>query len=109
MHARAATSYLPLDISPEIERKIERLLILAEQPSLKRPVAVDTVLAALPRACAREAALCEDVRRYLSSLTRTIAVNYATLTVGGGSGSDTPLPNRHGMSSKSNYEAAAAV
>ena len=108
-HARGVSPYLPVDISPEIERKIERLLILAEQPVLKRPIAAATVLDALPRACERDAALCEDVRRYLNSLTRTAGVSYASLAVGGGSGPDTPLPNRHGMSSRSNYEAAAAV
>ncbi len=108
-HARGVSPYLPVDISPEIERKIERLLILAEQPVLKRPIAAATVLDALPRACERDAALCDDVRRYLGSLTRTAGMSYASLAVGGGSGADTPLPNRHGMTSGSNYEAAAAV
>ncbi|HJR69590.1 MAG TPA: capsule assembly Wzi family protein, partial [Gammaproteobacteria bacterium] len=85
------------------------MLILAEQPALKRPIAAATVLDALPRACERDAALCEDVRRYLGSLTRAAGMSYASLAVGGGSGPDTPLPNRHGMTSRSNYEAAAAV
>ena len=67
------------NISPEIERKIERVLILAEQPVLRRPIAAATVLDALPRACERDAALCEDVRRYLTSLTRTAGISYATL------------------------------
>jgi hypothetical protein len=108
-HARGVSPYLPVDISPEIERKIERVLILAEQPALTRPIAAATVLDALPRACERDAALCEDVRRYLGSLTRTLGMSYASLAVGGGSGPDTPLPDRHGMGSDSSYEAAAAV
>jgi hypothetical protein len=101
--------YLPLNQSPEIERKIERLLILADQPALKRPLAAATVLDALPRACERDAALCEDVRRYLASLTRTAGISHASLAAAGGSGPDTPLPNRHGMGSKSYYEATGAV
>jgi len=108
-HARGVSPYLPVDLSPEIERKIERVLILAEQPALKRPIAAATVLDALPRACERDAALCDDVRRYLNSLTRTAGMSYVSLGVGGGSGPDTPLPNRHGMRSRSNYEVAAAV
>ena len=36
-------------------------------------------------------------------------MSYASLAVGAGSGPDTPLPNRHGMTSRSHYEAAAAV
>ena len=64
-HARGVSPYLPVNLSPEIERKIERVMILAEQPLLKRPIAAATVLDALPRACERDAALCDDVRRYL--------------------------------------------
>jgi hypothetical protein len=109
VHARGVSPYLPVNIAPEIERKIERLLILADQPALKRPIAAATVLDALPLACERDAALCADVRRYLASLTRAAGISYASVSVGAGSGPDTPLPNRHGLRTRSNYEAAAAV
>ena len=107
--ARGVSPYLPVDISPEIERKIERVLILADQPSLKRPFAAATVLDALPRACDRDPVLCEDVRRFLTSLTRTAGISYASLTASSSSGADTALPNRHGMTSQSDYEAAIAA
>jgi len=107
--ARGVTPYLPVDISPEIERKIERVLILADRPYLTRPFAAATVLDALPRACERDAVLCEDVRKYLASLTRTAGISYAGLTASGAGGADTALPNRHGMASRSNYEAAIAA
>ena len=42
--ARGVSPYLPLHQSPEIERKIERLLILADRPVLTRPIAAATVL-----------------------------------------------------------------
>jgi len=109
VHARGVSPYLPVDISPEIERKIERVLILADQPSLRKPIAAATVLDALPRACERDPVLCEDVRRYLGSLTRTAGISYASLTASAASGADTALPNRHGMSSLSNYEGAIAA
>jgi len=104
--ARGVSPYLPVNISPEIERKIERVLILADQPTLTRPFAAATVIDALPRACERDAALCADVRRYLTSLTRTAGISYASLTAAGGSGPATALPLRHGMTSDSGYEAA---
>ena len=107
--ARGVSPYLPVDISPEIERKIERVLILADQPTLKRPFAAATVNDALPRACEVDAALCEDVRRYLTSLTRTTGITYATVTASSGSGAATALPNRHGMTSDSNYEGAISA
>ena len=108
-HARGVSPYLPVNLSPEIERKIERVLLLAEQPSLTRPIAAATVLDALPLACERDAVLCADVRRYLTSLTRTAGISYAGFAAGVGSGADTPLPNRHGMGSQSDYEASAAL
>jgi len=96
-------------ISPEIERKIERVLILADQPSLKRPFAAATVQDALPRACEVDAALCAEVSRYLASLTRTAGITYASLTASESSGADTAVPTSHGMSSESNYNAAIAA
>src|SRR6185503_19384047 len=107
--ARGVSPYLPVDISPEIERKIERVLILADQPSLKRPFAAATVQDALPRACEVDAALCAEVGRYLASLTRTAGITYATLTASESSGADTAVPTSHGMSSESNYNAAIAA
>jgi hypothetical protein len=107
--ARGVSPYLPVDISPEIERKIERVLILADQPFLKRPFAAATVRDALPRACEVDADLCEDVQRYLTSLTRTAGITYATLTASSGSGAETALPVSHGMTSQSNYDAAIAA
>src|SRR5688500_5072120 len=107
--ARGVSPYLPVNISPEIERKIERVLILADQPFLTRPIPAAVVRDALPRACEQDSALCEDVRRYLTSLTKTTGISYAGLTASGSSGADTALPNRHGMTSLSNYEAAIAA
>src|SRR5262245_12267172 len=95
-YARGASPYLPVNLSPEIERKIERVMLLAEQPLLKRPFAAAAVLDALPRACERDAVLCADVRRYLTSLSRSAGISYAGFAVGIGSGADTSLPNRHG-------------
>lgn len=108
-HARGVSPYLPVDLSPEIERKIERVLILADQPALRRPIAAATVLDALPRACERDSALCADVRRYLTSLARTAGIGYASLTASAASGADTALPSSHGRTSGSAYEAAIAA
>jgi len=35
--ADGVTAYLPLNLEPEVERQIERVLILAQEPILKRP------------------------------------------------------------------------
>jgi hypothetical protein len=49
--ADGVSAYLPLNLEPETERQIERVLILADEPVLKRPFAVALVELALPQAC----------------------------------------------------------
>jgi hypothetical protein len=107
--ARGVSPYIPLSMSPEIERQIERLMILADQPILSRPIAAATVFDALPAACERDAALCEQVRRYLSSYMRTFAITHASLTAAAAPSETIALPNRHGMRSDSRYEASVAA
>src|SRR5690606_17589873 len=106
--ARGVSPYLPLSMSPEIERQIERVLILADQPILSRPIAAATVLDALPAACERDAALCEQVRRYLGSYMRAFNITHASLSAAAAPNESIALPNRHGMRSDSSYEASFA-
>ena len=40
--ATGVTPYLPLNLEPEIESQIERVLILGNQPVLTRPIAAAT-------------------------------------------------------------------
>ena len=96
--ADGVSSYLPLNLEPEIERQIERVLILADEPILKRPFAVALVLDALPQACAVDKPLCTKVKRYLQRYSRDYAVTHASAT-----GAPTPhadaglVPNSHGL------------
>jgi hypothetical protein len=108
-NARGVSPYLPLHQAPEIERAVERLLILADKPILKRPIAAATVFDALPKGCERDPVLCDQVKRYLESYMRTVAVTDASLAGGAGSGPITPLPNRHGMDSDSGYEVSVSA
>ncbi len=107
--ARAAgvSGYLPLNIEPEMERQVERVLILADEPVLKRPFAVALVLDALPKACERDKPLCERVRRYLDRYSRDYAVTYASVAGAANRGADVTLPNSYGMPAASHYDVAA--
>ncbi len=58
--------YLPLNLDPQIESQIERVLILGDVPVMTRPIAAATVLQALPKACKVDQPLCARVQRYLS-------------------------------------------
>jgi len=109
MSARAGgvSAYLPLNLEPETERQIERVLILADEPVLKRPFAVALVQLALPKACERDKALCIKVKKYLERYSRDYAVTHASATGSKSSGADVVLPNQHGDASHSDWEISA--
>ena len=106
-HARGVSPYLPLHLAPEIERDIERVLILGGKPILSRPIAAATVLDALPGACGRDLRLCQRVRRYLQRHMNTLGISH--ISVEGSTSDDAPhaLPNRHGLASDSTWSASA--
>jgi hypothetical protein len=104
---KGVSPYLPLNQSPEIERQIEKLLLLADKPVMTRPIAAATVWEALPEVCDREPILCRQVNAYLATYMRTAAITHASLAGAGASGARTALPNRHGMSTESAFEASA--
>jgi len=104
--ARGVSPYLPLNLSPEIERQIERVLILADRPVLSRPIAAATVLDALPQACKVDKLLCKRVRRYLERYMNSFALDQASVEVSTSSGATVPLPNLRGLTTDSSWLAS---
>jgi hypothetical protein len=103
------SAYLPLNLEPEMERQVERVLILADEPILKRPFPVALVQLALPKACEVDKTLCEKVKRYLQRYSRDYAVTHASATgsiTKNGTASDV-VPNEHGLPENSHYELSA--
>jgi len=94
--ANGATPYLPLNLSPEIERQVERVLVLGGHPVMTRPVPVAAVLDALPRACRRDAALCRRVRHYMVRYFGPRGVTEASVEVAAASHSTTTMPDERG-------------
>src|SRR6185437_547793 len=64
-HALGVTPYLPLNLDPDIEYQVERVLILGDEPVMTRPIPAALVLEALPKACKVDRPLCERVGHYL--------------------------------------------
>src|ERR1700752_1094258 len=95
-HASPVTPALPLNPEPGMERQAERVLILADEPVLKRPFPVELVKAALPEACRKDAVLCGRVRRYLERYSPNYGVTHASATAAATSGAQVVLPNQHG-------------
>jgi hypothetical protein len=106
--ADGVSAYLPLNLEPEMERQIERVLILADEPILKRPFAVGLVLDALPQACMVDKPLCMKVKRYLERYSRDYAVTHASVTGALAHDRDPGVvPNAHGLPVKSSWEFSA--
>jgi hypothetical protein len=103
--AGGVTAYLPMNLEPEVERQIERVLILADEPILKRPFSVELVRLALPQACEIDKVLCAKVEKYLERYSRDYAVTHASVTGAIAHDKDGLIvPNQHGMPVKSDYE-----
>jgi hypothetical protein len=107
--ARGVTPYLPLNLSPEIERQIERVLILGDKPVMARPIAAATVMDALPRACKKDPALCHRVRRYLSRYMNTRGLTHASAEIAAARKSSRTVPNSRGMSEDSVWDVSASA
>jgi hypothetical protein len=105
--ADGVTAYIPLNLEPEMERQIERVLILANEPVLKRPFAVALVQLALPEACRVDKPLCERVRRYLQRYSHDYAVTHASVTGSMTHGADDAVPNSYGLPVQSKWQVSA--
>jgi hypothetical protein len=96
-YALGPSPYLPLNMSPRIERQIEKVLLLAGKPVMRRPIAASVVQDALPAACERDRAVCEEVRHYLERYKKSAAITSLRPQVALAAGDSTAtLPNRHG-------------
>ena len=101
---RGVSPYLPLNLEPEIERDIERVLILADKPVLTRPIPAAVLFDALPKACAVDTPVCKRVRRFLARYMHASGVAYASAQAGASSGANIAIPNAHGLDTHSHWQ-----
>ena len=107
--AKGVSPYLPLELMPEMERDIERVLILAGKPVMTRPLPAAVVLEALPTVCrdTGEQVLCRRVRRHLERYMPGINLDYAGAEVAAVDGAAVAQPNRRGMLTDSAWSVSA--
>ncbi len=103
---RGVSPYLPLNLEPEMERQIERVLILADKPVMTRPIAAATVLDALPKACRIDAILCRHVSRFLARYTHDTGLTDLSVEGSATNGADVTLPERYGLHNRSAWNAS---
>lgn len=108
LYARGVTPYLPLNLDPEVEREVERVLILGDRPVMTRPIPAAMVLDALPKACAVDPVLCARVRRALKKYMGDSALEFASAEGAVTNGAKVVMPNQHGETTQSQYQLAFA-
>ena len=109
LHARGVTPYLPLNLDPELEREVERVLILGDKPVMTRPIPAALVLDALPKACTLDPVLCRRVRRALKKYMNDSALEFASIEGSAVSGdSKLVIPNQYGQTEQSQWQIAGA-
>jgi hypothetical protein len=108
-HASGTSPYLPLNLSPEIERKIERVMVLAGTPVMTRPIPVARLLRALPKARKRDPALCAVVDHYLDRFFAGAGVAEAAGEVAVPTHSTMTLPNARGERVDAPVDASAQI
>jgi Capsule assembly protein Wzi len=108
-HARGVTPYLPLNLDPEFEREVERVLIIGGKPVMTRPIPAALVIDALPKACAVDPGLCGRVRRGLQKYMHDMGVTFASVDGAVTNGAKVVLPNQHGETAQSAYQVSGAA
>jgi hypothetical protein len=107
--AAGATAYLPVDLAPEVEARVERVLALAGIPVMTRPIRVVTVADALQAACPADRALCRQVRRDLAPYMEAVAVTGLGVEAAATNSNPVLQPNQHGAPMDSNWQAYASA
>jgi hypothetical protein len=106
VNARGVSPYMPLQVSPEIEREIERLFTLAGMPVLRKPYFAGDVSEALRRGCQVPSSVCGNVETYLQRHMNQFGITDASAQ---GYSSDDPqkfVPNQRGRRIDSDYSAS---
>ena len=109
LHARGVSPYLPLNLDPEVEREVERVLILGGKPVMTRPIPAAVVLDALPKACELDAVLCGRVRRALKKYMGDTGVEFFSVEGSVTNGAKVVMPNQHGQDEQSPYQVSGAA
>ena len=106
--AAGVSAYLPVDLAPEMESRLERVLALAGVPVMTRPIRVATVVAALSAACPADRSLCRRVRRDLAPYMQALAVTGLGVEAAATQSNNLLQPDQHGAAMDSNWQAFAS-
>jgi hypothetical protein len=106
--ARGVTPYLPLNLDPEVESQVERVLILGDKPLLTRPIPAALVVEALPKACEIDPVLCAHVQKYLMRYMGNTNLEFLSIEASAGTGANPLIPNAHGQTMQDRFQVSGA-
>jgi hypothetical protein len=113
--AGGVSPYLPMKLAPEIERQVERLMVMADMPLLIKPFRASDVQRALKKACETPSTVCRQVSDYLDRFKHDAGFTHASASASFADDDDVFdanrrgkfLPNQRGITTDSNYQVSA--
>jgi len=100
-----ASAYLPVDLAPVLEARVERVMTLAGVPVMTRPIRVDAVQDALRVVCERNRALCRQVRAGLAPYLAAAAITSGHVEAAATRNNALIQPDQHGAPMDTAWEA----
>ncbi|ALT00103.1 capsule assembly Wzi family protein [Lacimicrobium alkaliphilum] len=105
--AKGLSPYLPLQLSPEIESQIEKVMALTPGAPLIKPYKASEVLTRIKQLQNSHPGLYGQVSRYLQRYTRTFGRSHSSVELAVNQDSDKDLPNQRGIQTQSGYVLSA--
>jgi hypothetical protein len=105
-NAAGISGYLPLNLEPRLEHDVERLMVLADQPIMRRPIPLVAIEAAMPAACAVDEALCLQVQRELAPWMGRAALGMISFEAAIANAAQLTQPNERGAPADSHWQVA---
>lgn len=107
--AAGVSPYLPLNMSPEIEYKVEQLMVIAGKSVMARPIPLSEVVDALKIAQHRNPQLTRQIRAYLERYKKTAGVTHWSIEAGNADDTDKVIPNNRGRTTDSYYHGSVVA
>ncbi|GGZ51088.1 capsule assembly Wzi family protein [Paraglaciecola chathamensis] len=106
--AKGLSPYLPLQISPEIESQIEKVMALTPGAPLTKPYKAADVMRRNKLIASRFPELHRSVDAYLARFKDTLALTHVSASVSAGEDESSPIPNQRGIKRNSSYQVSAS-
>jgi hypothetical protein len=106
--AKGLSPYLPLQISPEIESQIGKVMALTPGAPLTKPYKAVDVMRRNKLIATRFPELHRSVDAYLARFKDTLALTHVSASIAAGDDESSPLPNQRGIKRDSSYQVSAS-